>query len=370
MQLDRPISPHELWRDLSLRRPLAAQPGNAVFAQTLARLVPWRRVGKIARHTFVHREGRRSEAPRVLRRLPHADDHAAFVERKLARQGIGAGRTVFWTHPRDFAFPALVQKLAPPLVVADFTDDHRAWPGIDAGRAERIERNYREILAVADLVLTNCDAMRDAIAVLGGSATVVASGFEAPIAKPPCPRELAKLARPIVGYVGNLSTRIDVRLVARLAERLPHASIVLIGPSRPGDEIESLARHRNVHRLGLRRHPKVLSYAAHFDVAILPHRDEPLTRSMAPLKLGTYCAAGVPVVSTRVANLGPLAAVIEQADGDAFLVAVERALREPPTPERVALRARLLAEGSWERRAEEALALLDAAWERRHRVRT
>ena len=36
---------------------------------------------------------------------------------------------------------------------------------------------------------------------------------------------------------------------------------------------------------------------AHFDVALIPHVDNEMTRAMNPLKAFVYCAAGTPVVS-------------------------------------------------------------------------
>ena len=91
-----------------------------------------------------------------------------------------------------------------------------------------------------------------------------------------------------------------------------------------------------------------------------------LTRSMAPIKLGTYAAEGVPIVATRVANLGPLEEVIDVVeDGADFVAAIERALAVKPDPARERRRREILAEHSWDRRAEQILELLDAAWAKR-----
>jgi glycosyltransferase involved in cell wall biosynthesis len=104
----------------------------------------------------------------------------------------------------------------------------------------------------------------------------------------------------------------------------------------------------------------------HFDVAIVPHLDDALTRSMSPLKIGLYCAAGVPVVSTRVANLGPLADAIDIAtDAADFEAKIAQALAEPLSPKRCARRDAILAAHSWESRAERILALLDRMPERK-----
>ena len=146
--------------------------------------------------------------------------------------------------------------------------------------------------------------MREALAEFRRDVEVVESGYESVDRGAPCPRDLARIPRPIVGYAGNLSARIDVALLRGIAERHPEWSIVLIGAARPDAAIHALADLPNVHLLGVRPHAEIGAYVRHFDVAIVPHVDDALTRSMSPLKIGLYCAAGVPVVSTRVANLG------------------------------------------------------------------
>jgi glycosyltransferase involved in cell wall biosynthesis len=71
-------------------------------------------------------------------------------------------------------------------------------------------------------------------------------------------------------------------------------------------------------------------------------------------------------VATRVANLGPLEEVIDVVeDGADFVAAVERALEAKPDPARERRRREILAEHSWDRRADQVLALLDAAWAKR-----
>ena len=45
----------------------------------------------------------------------------------------------------------------------------------------------------------------------------------------PAPDDLAALPRPLLGYVGSMEDRIDWKLLTRLSEALPRASIVLIG---------------------------------------------------------------------------------------------------------------------------------------------
>jgi glycosyltransferase involved in cell wall biosynthesis len=215
-------------------------------------------------------------------------------------------------------------------------------------------------------VLANCRSLADALAEYRRDITLLEPGFDDPVPPRPCPRDLARLPRPIVGYAGNLSDRVDVPLLRFVAERHPEWSVVLIGSAHGGSAVDALADLPNVHRLGVRPYPRVRDYVRGFDVALVPHADTPLSRTMAPIKVGLYCAEGVPVVATKVANLGALEEVIDVAgDPAAFVAAIERALAAPIAPERARRRAEILMAGTWSRRAERVIALLDAAWERR-----
>ena len=79
---------------------------------------------------------------------------------------------------------------------------------------------------------------------------------------------------------------------------------------------------------------------------------------MNPLKAFVYSAAGVPVVSTPVANLGELEALITVAKGrDGFVDAIEDALRAGRgSPDRSVLEPH-----SWESRVTQAMELIDEA---------
>jgi glycosyltransferase involved in cell wall biosynthesis len=50
--------------------------------------------------------------------------------------------------------------------------------------------------------------------------------------------------------------------------------------------------------LGRRDYRDLPAYCARFDAALLPFRINPMTRSINPIKLREYLAAGLPVVST------------------------------------------------------------------------
>ena len=366
VHFDRPLTPGELFGEATIARHPLQRHANRVLLQTLPRLLPWPFARKLSSHTFLYAQGARRSRHMLERVLPGAHDYAAYVRRILARCGVGARRTVFWVYPRNLSFPALVRDLAPPLIVADCLDDQRAAPHASPQFVDRTAANYRAVLELADLVLTNCEGMQRAMSEFRDDIYTVESGYEGAREKRRCPGDLARVPRPILGYAGNLTARLDVALLRELALRHPEWSIVLIGPVPDDIALRELGALPNVYLLGVRPHPRVRDYIRHLDVALLPHLDTELSRTMAPLKLGVYCAEGVPVVATRIANLGALAEVIDVAPGAGeFVAQVERALHTPESDERRERREAILAAGSWEHRTAEVLELLDEAWTRR-----
>src|SRR5262249_20657506 len=147
------------------------------------------------------------------------------------------------------------------------------------------------------------------------------------------------LSGPVVGYAGNLSGRIDIELLRRLAQARRDWSFVFVGSTHLDQSAIALASEPNVRLIGTKRYEEAQAIIRPFDVALIPHLDNKMSRSMNPLKAYVYCSLGVPIVSSPVANLDQLAEFITFADGpDEFIKAIEAALRaDRRSPDRDAL---------------------------------
>jgi glycosyltransferase involved in cell wall biosynthesis len=148
----------------------------------------------------------------------------------------------------------------------------------------------------------------------------------------PVPDEVAELPRPRIGFVGAVSAyKLDLPLVAKLAERHPEWSFVLIGPVGEGDpstDVGPLRRLANVHFLGTRPYASLPGYLKGFDVGLLPLRLNRYTQAMFPMKFFEYLAAGLPVVATAIESLQPFGelALLCPPDPGAFEAAIARCL--------------------------------------------
>jgi glycosyltransferase involved in cell wall biosynthesis len=107
---------------------------------------------------------------------------------------------------------------------------------------------------------------------------------------------------PVAGYVGVLDERLDLELVADLAERLPQWEIRLIGPLAKLTP-EQLPQGPNITYLGHQSYNDLPRLMTDFDIALMPFALNDQTRSISPTKTLEYLACNLPVVSTRVQDV-------------------------------------------------------------------
>jgi glycosyltransferase involved in cell wall biosynthesis len=98
----------------------------------------------------------------------------------------------------------------------------------------------------------------------------------------------------------------------------------MVGPVTKIDE-RLLPRRSNIDYTGLTAYEQLPEAMAGFDVALMPFALNEATRSISPTKTLEYLAAGLPVVSTRVADVvADYANVVHFADdGAGFAAACE-----------------------------------------------
>jgi glycosyltransferase involved in cell wall biosynthesis len=251
------------------------------------------------------------------------------------------------------------------LTVADVVDDQRSWINPGTSQYKALSSNYEEVLSLSDVVLANCAPVQERMRWFGADPVLIPNAMEVPrrpLYRRRAPAELRRLAGPIIGYVGNLGSRIDLPLLERIADERDDWQLVVIGSAHLSDDVLALDQRRNVHFLGVRRYPDVMRYIRSFDVAIIPHRDDALTRSMNPLKAYVYAGCGVPVVTTDVANLPDLGGGIRvAATHDEFILALGETIAQERSEACPQLSPEVIERHSWNQRVAQIERILDTA---------
>jgi len=326
-------------------------------------------LGRIDRH-----DGVLVDTPgRLLSRWQRVGPWDVMVRRRFARRlrramacAPGEPFIAFLFDPRFYTYLAALE----PRYVLFHIYDYFHFDGDD--RDSRAAAAGLEALAKRADLITYAGPMMDQClpASEWARARLLANGTNAAAfragAELPCPEDLARVPARRIGFVGNITPKVDLALVMELARRRPEDHWVFVGfPSFPAGALgadaarlwqDCLARP-NIHWLGGKTHDVLPEYAGHMDVHALPYRVDapglPWTRYINPLKLYSALATGRPVVSVPLASIKGLAHVVDMAaTPEEWAQALDRALASggvgtPP------LRQAVAAQNSWETRIDE-----------------
>ena len=143
------------------------------------------------------------------------------------------------------------------------------------------------------------------------------------------PADQAGIGWPRLGFYGVVDERMDLDLLAALADARPHWHLVIVGPVVKIDPAD-LPKRPNLHYLGGKTYDELPAYLGGWDVALMPFAINESTRFISPTKTPEYLAGGRPVVSTPIVDVarhyGDLEAVKVAGTHDEFIAACDQAL--------------------------------------------
>lgn len=288
---------------------------------------------------------------------PHLWDYRTPWLRELLRQllrGHAIAEPILWYYtPRAMAF---TQQLEPAAVVYDCMAELAT--GEIAPSHKLLEA---ELLRRADVVFTDGSTLHQVMRAMHPNVHLLPSGTDAPhfqrargqTAALDEPLDQAAIPEPRLGFFGTIDERIDLALVAALADARPAWQIVMVGPAKLHPA--ALPARPNIHWLGAKRYDELPAYLAGWDVALLPFARNACTRLANPTQTLEYLAGGKTVVSTALRDVvrtyGELGLVRIASGPDDFVAAAEACLREGPAKraERLLVIDELLAQCSWDR---------------------
>jgi glycosyltransferase involved in cell wall biosynthesis len=244
------------------------------------------------------------------------------------REGINCPVAWFYTPMAITFFP---MTLTPAAVVYDCMDQLSLFRGAPP---ELVDRES-QLLEIADLVFTGGMSLFAEKRSRHPRVTAFPSGVDVEHFR--SARSLGskkvsegEVSRPRIGYAGVIDERIDLPLIAAMAQLRPEWDFVMIGPVVKIDE-NSLPRRDNIHWLGMKDYQELPAYFSAWDAGMMPFALNESTRFISPTKTPEYLAAGLPVVSTPITDVvhpyGESGLVEIAASPTEFVDAVERVLR-------------------------------------------
>ncbi|MGE5655251.1 MAG: UDP-galactopyranose mutase [Actinomycetota bacterium] len=231
---------------------------------------------------------------------------------------------------------AFTYHLNPVTVVYDCMDELSAFKGASPLLKERETSLFRR----ADLVFTGGQSLYEAkrdrhpnLYAFPSSVDVAHFAQARQIADEPA--DQAPIPHPRLGFFGVIDERLDLELLAGIAEARPDWHLIILGPVVKIDPA-TLPQHPNIHYLGSKDYKQLPTYLAGWDLAMLPFAHNDSTRFISPTKTPEYLSAGKPVVSTSIRDVvrpyGEQGLVRIADTVEAFVAAAEAAMRED-TPE-------------------------------------
>jgi glycosyltransferase involved in cell wall biosynthesis len=273
----------------------------------------------------------------------------------LRSQLVRAMRKLGFQKPINWVFNPTAAVIAGTLgeeeLIYHCVDEYSAFSGVTPQAVLELEE---QLLRKADLVIVSAEPLRESKGRTNPRTVLVRHGVDfahfrqALDSHTQVPAEIASLPRPVIGFFGLIADWVDVELMAAVARRYSHGSLVVVGKATT--DTAPLAALPNVHLLGRKPYAELPAYCRGFDVALNPFRINELTLNANPLKVREYLAAGLPVVSTDIPEVAVLHSCRIGKTREHFLEEVEAALAQPGPQLSI---SETMRSESWEARLEE-----------------
>jgi len=365
---------HLTWVLSRTGRVLYVDPPLDVFS-TLGRFRRWEKLKGLRRV----RERAWVLSPIVLASRSNPHSRLAFHERATGRlravsDSLGLENPVLWTFTPEHR--PYIGTMDESLVVYHVADDLPAMSKYPEAMAELEAAHVKaaDVLFVVSEALMekfrgtgkahrlpNAADARHFRRVIAGDESAPLESFAGAVARPSrVPSEFADVQGPIMLYGGATYQWFDTELFLELAELRPDWTFAFVGPTQ--GRLAQGGLPDNVLPVGRRSYEEFPWYVAAADVAIMPWRDDAITRNADPICLYEYLLCGKPVVAS------PFPAALERGDlvrtattAGEFAAAIADALDEKPAGEAAVARMRFGFENTWEKRAQQALECIASA---------
>lgn len=222
-----------------------------------------------------------------------------MVEKLIDAKKINDFILWFYT-PMAMDFAAHIEPLA---TVFDCMDELSAFKFAPPQLIE----NEKRLMEKADLVFTGGQSLYEAKRdrherVFAFPSSIDVEHFRTAREVDNSPNGEEQISKPQLGYCGVIDERLDLDLLADLADFKPQWQFVMIGPVVKISE-DDLPRRSNIHYLGGKDYKDLPKYLAEWNIALMPFAMNEATKFISPTKTPEYLAAGKPVISTPVRDV-------------------------------------------------------------------
>lgn len=273
---------------------------------------------------------------------------------------------IVWFH-RPSMIDLIDDVPSPRLLLYHVVDEYTTYGGVTPASRRRMEAREKEMMARVDAVVVVSEKLYESKHPFNPNTYLVPNGvdyqaYAEALADPQFPDELQVIRRPRLGYIGLISSKIDLDMLKELAQENPEWSLVFLGEvsvSKQAKTWQALLEMQNVHYLGRVEGSRVPYYVKGFDLGLMPYVQNRHAEYIDPMKLYDYLAAGIPVASVDIPAVRGFSQYIHLADSPRHFSQAVRSALADTTPERRQARRSIAAQHSWEARLEQLSELIE-----------
>ena len=230
--------------------------------------------------------------------------HLTCWQVKKRMDALGIESPVLWTSLPTVS--DIIGKLNESASIYYCGDDFSALAGVDH---KVVAEHEKKLSQKCDLIITASDELKRKFqnsdileeTSKNGQCHCVTHGVDFDLFNryTPIAEDLKKIKRdgkPVAGFYGSIAEWLDLDLLTQCIKDNRDWNFVFIG--KENVDMSSIKQFSNVFFLGPKKHEILPSYSQHWEVSILPFKDNEQIRSCNPLKMREYLAAGTAVIST------------------------------------------------------------------------
>lgn len=193
---------------------------------------------------------------------------------------------------------------------------------------ELIKKNYLLIEQKADVIFTVSESLKDLFS-KNKNVYWVPNGVD--VTRFDKSVTTKKKEYPTIGYMGKIQDRVNFELIEKILRTYTKNQVLIIGPiySQQKTAMNIDKKYNNITFLGDVHYDELPQKMQNIDIAIIPHKIDKFTKSMNPLKIYEYIAAGKQTVATNVAGIQEISDYVYIANNDnEFIELIKKAMEE------------------------------------------